>query len=820
MSSIVRTGGSNIDRSADLRGLSTDIKPTKAQGDYIPHGSTWYNMDDCTKYMYNEDNDTWYNIPNGGGGTGDMQKSVYDPTNTVANAGGIDTYVGDEISIAKSEIITEVEGNIATTANNLINDTVGWTNKNLLPITLDQLQAINTSGTWEDNVYTYRGITITVDIFNNLITGISVNGANTAGSVVFKLTDNFVYQLLSEDKYYISDGVDTTAIVSGSAYISVERKKGESGESHYLSTNNEERSTKFTVDYSIYDYYFVNIYIPNNSSINNAVFYPMIRRASISDDTYEPYTKTVKDEIFNLNSSVGNLKSRVGIAEGNIQTLNSIKANKSDLGTASTKNSTSVVTESSDLVESGAVKDIVGWGNKNKLQVRKELTSTSLFTVNRNNYDEVTSIVGNGSVTAEQTLWLIGNGWDYSNCEDASKYFKAGHTYTLSDGTNNDNNQFIQLNIRDSEGVIISARSDNLNTYYRTFTMPSDLTGLKVHCWLRVNNGQSMTNKAFYPQVEEGASITSFEPYHASVEETLRDAEVIEGKNLYADEQDIQFGSAYNLRTKTIPLTKPLGAGTYTLNLQNTGTADINMQIRYNGSYHGFPSLPYTFTVNSGSTCDSIYIYISQTDYDGGKSATASEIQIEVGTGATAYEPYYIPLKDVVPNKCDNSVIGTVEDGTNPTKSYAVGEHFIRNGKFCTVTVAVTTSSTWTLGSNYVEGDVANSLVYKAGDSISVNTNTAPMTGYITSGSTEVYCVLELPREVLASSLTVSNVGAVTIRGIDGYVANNDNTIVVTLSSIRRNRIALLLKKSDSTAFTGTNNTPVTVDVAFTITFA
>ena len=60
--------------------------------------------------------------------------------------------------------------------------------------------------------------------------------------------------------------------------------------------------------------------------------------------------------------------------------------------------------------------------------------------------------------------------------------------------------------------------------------------------------------------------------------------------------------------------------------------------------------------------------------------------------------------------KADNSVIGTVEDGINPTKAYAVGEHMIRGGKFCTVTVAVTTSSTWTEGSNYTSGDVASEL--------------------------------------------------------------------------------------------------------------
>ena len=573
MSSIVRTGGSNIDRSADLRGLSTDTKPTKAQGDYIPHGSTWYNMDDCTKYMYNEDNDTWYNIPNGGGGIGDMQKSVYDPTNTVANAGGIDTYVGDEINNAKSEIITEVEGNIATTANNLINDTVGWTNKNLLPITLDQLQAINTSGTWEDNVYTYRGITITVDIFNNLITGISVNGANTAGSVVFKLTDNFVYQLLSEDKYYISDGVDTTAIVSGSAYISVERKKGESGESHYLSTNNEERSVKFTVDYSVYDYYFINIYIPNNSSISNAVFYPMIRRASISDDTYEPYTKTVKDEIFNLNSSVGNLKSRVGIAEGNIQTLNSIKANTSDLGTASTKNSTSVVTQSTDLVESGAV------------------------------YSELV----NGEVMLPQNLFI--------NADPK--------TVEVKDIT-----------------FVITKDSVNMSGQYASTVSQA------------INAGRGVNDCLYLP----------FGEYVVTTSVNDSNAEIF-------------IGGTYNNAFK---------------------------QLTDSGNF-------VEFTLDENTQSDFIV------DGTVGIAIYAKAISNGVTINTTIYpriykkSEYHIPLKDVVPTKADNSVIGTLEDGTNPTKSYAVGEHFIRNGKFCTCIVPVTTESTWS-DSYYDEGDVASAL--------------------------------------------------------------------------------------------------------------
>ena len=60
MESIVRVGGSSVDKSADLRGLSSDIKPTAADGFDVPHGSTWLCMDTGDVWFYNKNNDTWY----------------------------------------------------------------------------------------------------------------------------------------------------------------------------------------------------------------------------------------------------------------------------------------------------------------------------------------------------------------------------------------------------------------------------------------------------------------------------------------------------------------------------------------------------------------------------------------------------------------------------------------------------------------------------------------------------------------------------------------------------------------------------------------
>ena len=178
----------------------------------------------------------------------------------------------------------------------------------------------------------------------------------------------------------------------------------------------------------------------------------------------------------------------------------------------------------------------------------------------------------------------------------------------------------------------------------------------------------------------------------AAVEQTLRDAEVVEGKNLYDGEQDINFGSAYNLRTITVTFKKPIGAGTYTLNYKATGNGGVLSQVSYDGSYHKSPGVPYTFTVTQ--SCDSIYLYMSQEDYDANKTALLSEIQIEKGSQATAYQPYYVPLKDVIPQKADNSIIAPTENGTTASQAYAVNDVFIRNGALCKVTSAISQGDT------------------------------------------------------------------------------------------------------------------------------
>lgn len=56
------------------------------------------------------------------------------------------------------------------------------------------------------------------------------------------------------------------------------------------------------------------------------------------------------------------------------------------------------------------------------------------------------------------------------------------------------------------------------------------------------------------------------------------------------------------------------------------------------------------------------------------------------------------------------TIVGTVESGTTSSRAYAVGEHFIKDGYFCTAIAAIAQGATFTLNTNYTEGDIAEAL--------------------------------------------------------------------------------------------------------------
>lgn len=96
-------------------------------------------------------------------------------------------------------------------------------------------------------------------------------------------------------------------------------------------------------------------------------------------------------------------------------------------------------------------------------------------------------------------------------------------------------------------------------------------------------------------------------------------------------------------------------------------------------------------------------------------------VEYKVGDGAYAfmimdnrikdrtYALYTMTNRELTEDKAENSVIGNVENDATASKAYTVGEHFIRNGKYCLVSAAIAQGATLTENTNYIVSNINES---------------------------------------------------------------------------------------------------------------
>ena len=122
--------------------------------------------------------------------------------------------------------------------------------------------------------------------------------------------------------------------------------------------------------------------------------------------------------------------------------------NKPSLGTSAYKNSTSVVTDSTDLVESGAVYNVVkgsvGFVTTGKNILPNNAQSTSIFTVNADKSITINGSSGGSSKTLDLDLdvpvnigtgYILSDGLDIPNSNVYIRLGKANDSYYGSTGT-------------------------------------------------------------------------------------------------------------------------------------------------------------------------------------------------------------------------------------------------------------------------------------------------------------------------------------------------------------------------------------------------
>ena len=139
--------------------------------------------------------------------------------------------------------------------------TLGYTKKNELP---------NTAIT-----QTISGLTFTV----NNDKSVTVNGTATE-SVMFKIG-----ALTSLSETYIltgspkNEGIYGLRLYKGAVHVATDIGNG----CNYIAANGEGLN--------------VHIYVSKGTTLNNIIFYPMIRRAGITDKTYEPYIEDINTRL-------------------------------------------------------------------------------------------------------------------------------------------------------------------------------------------------------------------------------------------------------------------------------------------------------------------------------------------------------------------------------------------------------------------------------------------------------------------------------------------------------------------------------------------
>lgn len=161
--------------------------------------------------------------------------------------------------------------------------------KNLLPMTVDGIKAANTSGAWSGNAYTYNGIVYTIlTDNNNNVTGINADG--TATDTGFFNID-FGGQIPVGD-YYANGGVDGGSYDTYDVYFwdgtTNARMTKWDGTTPSVSLFNTTTSAEIRV-LNTTDALRYRIRIRSGVNVDNKTFYPMIRLATETDSTYEPY---------------------------------------------------------------------------------------------------------------------------------------------------------------------------------------------------------------------------------------------------------------------------------------------------------------------------------------------------------------------------------------------------------------------------------------------------------------------------------------------------------------------------------------------------
>lgn len=142
----------------------------------------------------------------------------------------------------------------------------------------------------------------------------------------------------------------------------------------------------------------------------------------------------------------------------------------------------------------------------------------------------------------------------------------------------------------------------------------------------------------------------------------------------------------------------------------------------YEDGYENLPSQNTPITAETLNDKDdaivNIETYLSENDIPSDAEGLSYD---NTDSGLTA-DNVQGAVDELADEKVDKSSIGTEETGATASKAYTVGEHFLKDEKFCTAIASIASGGTFTLNTNYVEGDISKYLNVATGE-LTVNSD-------------------------------------------------------------------------------------------------
>ena len=173
-----------------------------------------------------------------------------------------------------TENLVDCVANIDATLSGVSSVNVTRCGKNFLPITVNSIKALNI-GTWSGDTYLVDGLSFEIlSDSNGYVTEIKVNGSRSK-QTYFNL---FIGTLPIED--YILNGCPDNS----------------SNTTYFLNISatglDQNVYTDYTLNNDLGITYTLRIYVRANVSVSNKIFTPMIRLATETDASFEPYNGT------------------------------------------------------------------------------------------------------------------------------------------------------------------------------------------------------------------------------------------------------------------------------------------------------------------------------------------------------------------------------------------------------------------------------------------------------------------------------------------------------------------------------------------------